>query len=121
MKTSLVVAAIVVGCALPASAEHLTQVDPSTGALKEPTAESRTLDIDIKLGGNAFRIGGRILGDKGVTGAWLNGQLRPDGFALDGRVQGDTGRAYNFKVDADVLDLLVRGPWYWLLRRSVAD
>jgi hypothetical protein len=119
-KTSFIVAAIVAGCALPASAEHLTHVDPSTGELKEPVAESRTIDIDIKLGGNAFRIGGRILGDKGVSGAWLNGQLRPDGFALDGRVQGGEGRAYNFKVNADVLDFLVRVPW-WFPRRAIAD
>ena len=120
MKTSLVVAAIVVGCALPASAEHLTHVDSSTGELKEPVAESRTVDIDIKLGGNGFRIGGRILGDKGVSGAWINGQVRPDGLTLDGRVQGE-GRAYNFKVNADVMDFLTSSPWLWLLRRPVAD
>jgi hypothetical protein len=120
MKTSLVVAAIVVGCVLPASAEHLTHVDPSSGALTGGETGTRTLDIDIELGANAFRIGGRWFGDKGVSGAWLNGQVRPDGFAIDGRVQSDAGRAYNFKIDADVMDFVTRTAW-WMLRRPIAD
>ena len=105
--------------AWPACAEHMTLVDPSAEAgVKAPTP---SLDVDIKLGAQGFRIGGRLSGSSGVAGAWLNGQLKPDGFSLDGRVQSDTGRAYNFKLDADVMDWVSRAGWLWLLRRAVSD
>ena len=113
-----VVAALVLP-AWPACAEHMTLVGPSAEAgVKAPTP---SLDVDIKLGAQGFRIGGRLSGSSGVAGAWLNGQLKPDGFSLDGRVQSDTGRAYNFKLDADVTDWVARAGWLWLLRRAVSD
>jgi hypothetical protein len=87
----------------PAMAEH------NTG----PRAES-TLDLDVKIDRDGFRIGGRVLGEH-VLGAWLNGRLTEQGFNVDGRVQGQE-RAWNFKMNADVLDALRRAarPW-WLL------
>jgi hypothetical protein len=122
MMKLLVVAATVALTALPACAEHMTLVDASRETRDEVvTPPSRTLDIDIKLGANAFRIGGRWFGDKGVGGAWLNGQVGANGFSLDGRVQGDTGKAYNFKLDADMMDVVTRTAWQWFLRRPLAE
>ena len=115
----IVVVAALVLPAWPAGAEHMTLVDPPTEAsVKAPTP---SLDVDIKLGAQGFRIGGRLFGSSGVAGAWLNGQIKPEGFSLDGRVQSDTGRAYNFKLDADVMDWLGRAGWLPLLRRAVTD
>ena len=115
----IVIVAALALTAWPAGAEHMTLVDPpADAAVKAPTP---SLDVDIKLGAQGFRLGGRLSGSSGVAGAWLNGQIKPEGFALDGRVQSDTGRAYNFKLDADLSELMTRAGWLWLLRRAVTD
>lgn len=122
MTKLLVVAAVVAFTALPACAEHMTLVDPSPEAGKTAVAPpARTLDIDIKLGAKAFRIGGRWFGDKGVSGAWLNGEVGDRGFTLDGRAQGDSGKAYNFKLDADMTDVFTRSAWRWFLLKTLAE
>jgi hypothetical protein len=61
-----------------------------------------SLDINLKLGLNGFRLGGRMFGREGyLGGAWLNGETRKDGFSLDGRVEHE-GKAHNFKFNADI-------------------
>jgi hypothetical protein len=75
-----------------------------------PRAE-RTLDLDVTIDRDGFRVGGRVLGEH-VLGAWLNGRLTGDGFRVDGRVQGEE-RAYNFTLNADVLDALRRAAARW--------
>jgi hypothetical protein len=124
MKERLAIVAIVVAVTLsdgPAAAEHMTLVAPSTETRDAPaTGSTPTLDIDLKVGSREFRIGGRLFGPGGVAGAWLNGQVRRDGFSLDGRVQGDSGRAYNFRLDADVMDWITRAGWQRLLG-TIAD
>jgi hypothetical protein len=87
--------------AAPARAEHLTL----QSAEEHGTFD---LDVDLKLGADGFRLGGRLLGPKGVWGAWLNGRVRRDGFTLDGRVQ-DPDKATNFRFDADITEWLRRG------------
>jgi hypothetical protein len=84
----------------PAAAEH------NSG----PRAES-TLDLDVKIDRDGFRLGGRLLGEH-VLGAWLNGRLTEQGLSVDGRVQGEE-RAYNFKLNADVRDALKRAAARW--------
>jgi hypothetical protein len=103
MKTLVFVlfAAAVLGAA-PARAEH------NSG----PETKS-TLDLDLKVDRDGFRLGGRLLGDH-VRGAWLNGRLTDGGFSVDGRVQGED-RAYNFKLNADVVDALKRAALRWWL------
>ena len=86
--------------AAPARAEHNGQA---------PARDSVDLNLDLKIGGEGFRLGGTVFGLEGVYGAWLNGAVRPDGFSVDGRLQ-HPERAYNFKFNADV------GGW---LRRSL--
>jgi hypothetical protein len=110
------IVAVALGSYGPVSAEHMTLVEPSAAS-----PDSKTLDVEIKVGKDGFRLGGRLLGPGGVAGAWLNGQIRPDGLALDGRVQNESGRAYKFKLDAEVLDWLIRGAWPWLLSRPSAE
>ncbi|MGH7278163.1 MAG: hypothetical protein ACREJG_05695 [Candidatus Rokuibacteriota bacterium] len=86
-----------------ARAEHLT-VTPDA----RPSApSSTTLDLDVRVGGEGFRLGARVLGRQNVYGAWLNGRVRPDGFTLDGRVQ-DGGTAHNFTLNAEVWEGLMR-------------
>src|SRR5687767_11813623 len=54
-----------------------------------------SLDVDLKLGLNGFRLGARVFGDQGYTGgAWLNGETRPEGFSVDGRVERGGGKAW---------------------------
>lgn len=67
--------------------------------------ERRTfdVDVDVQLGADGFRLGGRVSGPQGVWGAWLNGTVRRDGFTLDGRLQ-RPDRATNFRLDADVVE-----------------
>jgi hypothetical protein len=84
---------------VPAFAEH-NSLDAS---------QTRDLDIEVKVGRDHFRLGGQLFGPNGVAGAWLNGRLRPWGLSLDGRVQPDGKRAFNFKFDAEVLDWLRLG------------
>lgn len=72
-------------------------------------ARADSLDIDLKLGLKSFRFGSRIFGKDGYAGgAWLNGEARPDGFSLDGRIERD-GKARHFKFNADI-DEWVRRP-----------
>ena len=104
MKTWIIaLCGVAVLVASPAAAEH-----------KGPLRAESTLDLDVKIDRDGFRIGGRVLGDH-VLGAWLNGRRTEQGFSVDGRVQGEE-RAYNFRMNADVLDALKRAAgWWWLL------
>jgi hypothetical protein len=101
--------------ALPARAEHMTLVPRSEQTAEQsgtpgrdatlertaPATPSDLLDLDLKLGAESFRLGARFFGATGVWGAWLNGQSRPDGFSVDGRVQ-QPERGYNFKMNAEI-------------------
>jgi hypothetical protein len=91
--TAVILIVLSLVCTVPAFAEH--------------KAESQDLDIEVKVGRDHFRVGGRLFGPSGV-GAWLNGRLRPGGLSLDGRVQRDERRVFNFTLDADLLDWLPR-------------
>ena len=98
----------------PAAAEHMTLVERAeTGT--NPDGKSHDLEISLRLGLDGFRLGGRLFGNQGVAGLWLNGQRRADGFSLDGRLQSDTGRAFNFKLDAEAADAATRAAWRWFL------
>ena len=79
----------------PAFADH-------TRAMPTGSATESSLDIDLKLGPRSFRLGGRLFGREGYAGgAWLNGEARPDGFSLDGRIERG-GKAHDFKFDANI-------------------
>ncbi|HEU5195642.1 MAG TPA: hypothetical protein VFW70_12940 [Methylomirabilota bacterium] len=81
--------------------EHGTRLDV-------PGNNETSLDINLKLGLNGFRLGGRMFGREGyLGGAWLNGETRKDGFSLDGRVEHE-GKAHNFKFNADIDELMQR-------------
>jgi hypothetical protein len=94
----------------PAWAEHQSAppafsaaeiYDEHGARLDAPGAET-SLDINLKLGLNGFRLGSRLFGKEGyLGGAWLNGETRKDGFSLDGRVEHE-GKAHNFKFNADI-------------------
>jgi hypothetical protein len=75
---------------------------------RPPAAASDSLDIDIKIGQDSFRLGARLFGATGVWGAWLNGQSRKDGFTVDGRLQ-QRERGYNFRLNADIDGWAKRG------------
>jgi hypothetical protein len=111
MKTTvaLVAMAAAILAAAPAGADHKLLM-PSDEAKVE---EQSSIDLSLKLGLNGFRLGSRLFGRDGYSGgAWLNGETRPDGFSLDGRVEHD-GRARNFKMNVDIDEWLRRATRWW--------
>lgn len=133
MKTTMTVMAIVLAATLAsvtaADADHKTLMGddttrqaqiptpPPPGPVQPPASApppDSSLDIDLKMGLNGFRLGGRLFGRDGYAGgAWLNGQARPDGFSLDGRVE-QNGRAHKFKMNVDIDEWLGRAMHWWL-------
>ena len=126
MKFTLVLGALamVLALAAPAQADHnkLATSDrdveqKSDGAAPEGMTTDNSLDINLKIGVDGFRLGSRIFGRQGYAGgAWLNGQVRPEGFSLDGRVEKD-GRAQNFKMNVDVDEWMRRAASWWIFGR----
>jgi hypothetical protein len=116
MRTALLILAIGLGVvavgAVPTAAEHRTLVSDDTGGAQ---ASDRTaLDVDLKLGVNGFRLGARVFGSQGYSGgAWLNGETRPEGFSVDGRVEHGGGKSWNFKLNADIDEALRRVTRWW--------
>ena len=102
---------------LAAAAPARARAEHNTAPPSEPSAPSATvevpgtehsLDLNLKLGLNGFRLGSRLFGRDGYAGgAWLNGETRSDGFSLDGRIEHD-GKAHNFKLNADIDEWLRR-------------
>lgn len=123
MKVWVVAIVVAMVAAGPAWADHRTSAVPDAprdpqALVEEPPvsgSSSSLLDVEIKLGKEGFRLGGRLFGRGGVAGAWLNGQLKSNGFVLDGRVQDEQGHARNFKLDAEITDWLSRAGWQWLM------
>ena len=71
-----------------------------------PSAESRrpkSLDVDVTVDGKGFRLGGRLSGDKGVSGAWVGAQVREDGMTLDGQLQSNDGQSRDFRLNLGLL------------------
>lgn len=101
--TAIAVAILVASGAAPVLAEHMTLVTPviDEAGPRVTTEGTPGLDVDVSLGHDSFRVGARLFSGLGVYGAWLNGQTRPDGFTVDGRVQ-HQDRTYNFKLNAEI-------------------
>src|SRR5262249_3081445 len=134
MRTILIVSALLATllAADPARADHKllisneSQADSgrsdfgakSEGATPEaPKPEGMktesSVDINLKLGINGFSFGSKVFGREGYTGgAWLSGQTRPEGFSLDGRVEGD-GKAHNFRMNIELDEWLRRAARLW--------
>ena len=114
MRTALLLLALGVGLimvmAAPATADHKTLVAESDGM----SAERSSVDVDLKLGLNGFRLGARVFGNQGYAGgAWLNGETRPEGFSVDGRVEREGRKSWNFKLNADIDAALRRAAGWW--------
>jgi hypothetical protein len=116
MRTALLCFAIVLGLtvltAAPSAAEHKALVSAEESASLAP--ERSSVDVDLKLGLNGFRLGGRLFGKEGYKGgAWLNGETRPEGFSVDGRVEREGGKSWNFKLNADIDEMLRKAMKWW--------
>ena len=117
LTTVLVVGGLVLALAAPARADH-NGTPPAMSAVEivpklEVPGTEHSLDINLKLGLDGFRLGSRLFGRDGfLGGAWLNGETRRDGFSLDGRVEHD-GKAHNFKFNADIDEWLRRAIRWW--------
>ena len=125
MKTMLIFGAMIAMllAAGPARADHKLLLPPdepqaeSTESAK-PDETNSSFDIDLKVGLNGFRLGGRLFGSNGFAGgAWLNGETRGDGFSLDGRVERD-GKAHNFKMNINFDEWLRRAADWWAWGQS---
>jgi hypothetical protein len=94
--------------ASPVRADHDSPPPADHGATVTVPGTSSSLDINLKLRLNGFRLGSRLFGKEGYAGgAWLNGEARSDGFSIDGRLERD-GKAHNFKLNADIDEWLRR-------------
>ena len=116
MHTGFLALALVLGAtvraATPASADHKTLV--SSEPSPSPAPERSSVDVDLKLGLHGFRLGARLFGKEGYSGgAWLNGETRPEGFSVDGRVEREGGKSWNFKLNADLDEVLRRAMRWW--------
>ena len=116
MHTGVLALALVLGAtvlaATPATADHKTLVasEPSTSSAPERSS----VDVDLKVGLHGFRLGARLFGKEGYSGgAWLNGETRPEGFSVDGRVERDGGKSWTFKLNADIDEVLRRAMRWW--------
>ena len=89
----------------PGVSRASSSAQPETGVPSAPDRDKppKSLGIDLKIDGNGFRLGGRLAGSKGVSEAWLGGQVRADGVTLDGRVKGQDGQPRDFKLNLDLL------------------
>ena len=100
--------------AVPAAADHKKLVSMESEQSTPSAPERSSLDIDLKLGVNGFRLGGRLFGKEGYKGgAWVNGETRPEGFSVDGRIERDGGKSWNFKLNADIDEALRRAMRWW--------
>jgi hypothetical protein len=118
MHTTLLTLAIVLGVlvvtAAPSAADHKTLASAEADQSTPSAPERSSLDVDLKLGLNGFRLGGRLFGKEGYKGgAWLNGETRPEGFSVDGRVEREGGKSWNFKLNADIDEALRRAMRWW--------
>jgi len=122
MKATLIFGAVtaMLLAAGPARADHKLLLPPDEPQAERPdeATTNSSVDIDLKLGLNGFRLGGRLFGREGFAGgAWLNGETRPDGFSLDGRVERD-GKAHNFKMNINLDEWLRRAADWWAWGQS---
>jgi hypothetical protein len=115
-RIMLVVVGGLILAAAPARADHngapaftsTTDRAPERGGAVEVPGTEHSLDINLKLGLNGFRLGSRLFGREGyLGGAWLNGETRKDGFSLDGRVEHD-GTVHDFRFNAEIDEWLHR-------------
>ena len=97
LRGVLAVALVIGAGAAPAVAEHMTLMPPRADEPGPRATTDRTVDLGFTIGRDSFRLGARLLG----YGVWLNGQTRPEGFSLDGRVE-NPERAYNFTMNAEI-------------------
>ena len=67
------------------------------------SGRAKSLDIDLTVDGKGFKLGGRVSGNKGVSGAWLGVQVRDDGMTLEGRLQGNDGPPRDLKLNVGLL------------------
>jgi hypothetical protein len=97
------------GAAALQTDQPVPYVPPSATDRGMPPAASveslraKSLNIDVKVDGNGIRVGGRLLGDKGVSQAWLGAQVRGNSYGLDGGFQGNEGPARDLKLNLDLL------------------
>jgi hypothetical protein len=139
MRTTLIFGALIAMliAAGPASADHKLLLPPDEPQAERPqterpqtdrpqterpnpeaTSTGNSLDIDLKLGLDGFRLGGRLFGHEGYAGgAWLNGATRPDGFSVDGGVERD-GKAHKFKMNIGLDEWMRRAAAWWIWSQS---
>lgn len=92
--------------AAPVAPEGDAQPGIRADQANPPAAErepSKSIGIDLKIGGNGFRLGGRLSGNRGVSEAWVNGHVRGDGVTLDARLKGQDGAPRDFSMNVDLL------------------
>jgi len=104
--TGLAALAVVMAYAAPALADHNRHVGPD-GVLRSPEPDrGAAVDLNVRIDGRGFHLGGRVLGLDRPYGGWLEGEVGDRGLTLDGHVEG--GRRWRLRLDADTLDSAAR-------------
>ena len=129
MRTMLIFSALIAMliAAGPARADHKLLLPPDEPQAERPQTErpnpeatitGNSFDIDLRLGLDGFRLGGRLFGRDGYAGgAWLNGATRPEGFSVDGGVERD-GKAHTFKMNIELDEWMRRAAAWWIWSQS---
>jgi hypothetical protein len=113
MKIALVLGMLLAVSVAAAYADPRGLATEPDGTTVDASRTPSSLDINLKLGLNGFRFGTRLFGRDGYAGgAWLNGETRPDGFSLDGRLEHGS-KAHNFKLNADIDEWVRRAVRAW--------
>jgi hypothetical protein len=84
----------------PVPAPHEPTVPSEPGAKTRP---SKSFNLDLKVDGDGFRLGGYVSGDKGVSGAWLGARTRGNGAMVEAGVQGNEGPSRDVRLNVDLL------------------
>lgn len=72
-------------------------------SLAETARLPKSFNLDIKMDGNGIRLGGQLLGDKGVSAAWLGANVQGDNYGVTGGFQGHGGPPRDFKLNMELL------------------
>jgi len=124
--SKLVIAATLVwAVALPvaaALAEDVTALTPPSPALPSaadarapephsvpgvPPVETprtpKSFNLDVKVDGSGIRLGGQLLGNRGVSSAWVGAQMQGHSYGVIGGFQGNGQPPRDFNLNLELL------------------
>jgi len=121
----VIAAALIWAAALPvgaAFAEDVTPLAPPAPALPSATdarvpepqnvlgvppletpRTPKSFNLDVKVDGGGVRLGGQLLGNKGVSSAWVGAQVQGNSYGVIGGFQGNGQPPRDFNLNLELL------------------